>query len=39
MEVLEAGIEPITFKQYPKDDEYLLHLRRVINDMIKAKVQ
>ncbi len=39
MEVLEAGIEPITFKKYPKDDEYILSLRRRINDMIKAKVQ
>ena len=39
MEVLEAGIEPITFKSYPKDADYLLHLRRTVNEMIKAKVQ
>ncbi len=39
MEVLEAGIEPITFKKYPKDDEYILALRRRINELIKAKVQ
>ena len=39
MEVLEAGIEPITFKKYPKDDEYILALRRKVNEMIKAKVQ
>lgn len=39
MEVLEAGIEPITFKKYPKEDEYILRLRRVVNDLIKAKVQ
>ena len=39
MEVLEEGIEPLTFKKYPKDGEYLLHLRRVVNELIKAKVQ
>ena len=38
MRVLEEGIEPITFKKYPKSDDYILNLRRRINDMIKAKV-
>ena len=38
MELVEAGIPPITFKKYPKNDEYLLELRRKINEMIKAKV-
>ncbi len=35
MEELEAGISPITFKKYPKDAEYLLHLRSRINKKIK----
>ena len=39
MEVLEAGIDPMTFKSYPKDPEYILGLRRRINQMIKEKVQ
>lgn len=38
MEVLEEGIEPITFKRYPQDADYLLNLRRRINEMIKEKV-
>lgn len=38
MEVLEEGIEPITFRKYLKDAEYLLNLRRRINAMIKEKV-
>ena len=37
--LLEEGIEPITFMSYPKDSEYLLHLRRRVNEAIKAKVQ
>ena len=39
MKLLEEGIEPITFMSYPKDSEYLLHLRRRVNEAIKAKVQ
>ncbi|MBP3301295.1 MAG: DUF4091 domain-containing protein [Clostridia bacterium] len=38
MEVLEEGIEPITFKSYPHEDEFILNLRRRINALIKAKV-
>ncbi len=38
MELLEAGIEPITFEQYPKDADYLLNLRRRINEAIRAKI-
>ncbi len=37
MKVVEAGIDPITFEKYPRNDEYLLTLRRRINAMIKAK--
>lgn len=39
MEVLEAGIDPITFKSYPKTAEWLLYLRERINRLIKEKVQ
>ncbi len=39
MKVVEEGIEPITFSSYPLTDDYLLNLRRRINDMIKAKIQ
>ena len=38
MQLLEEGIAPITFKKYPKEDEYLLNLRERINTAIKAKV-
>ncbi len=38
MEALEAGIDPITFKQYPKSAQWLLGLRERINQLIKAKV-
>lgn len=38
MEVLEDGIAPITFKRYPHDAEYLLRLRRKVNELIKAKI-
>lgn len=39
MELLEAGIEPITFDKYPQDAEYLLNLRRRINKAIAAKTK
>lgn len=38
MEVLEAGIDPITFKKYPHSAQWLLCLRERINQLIKAKV-
>lgn len=38
MALLEEGIAPITFKKYPKDAEYLLQLRRRLNQAIKAAV-
>ena len=39
MELLEAGIEPITFSKFPESSEYLLNLRKRINAAIKEKVQ
>ena len=36
--LLEEGIEPITFKQYPHSSEYLLHLRERLNAAIAQKV-
>lgn len=35
MAILEDGIEPITFKEYPRSDEYLLSVREKINSKIK----
>lgn len=35
MAILEDGIEPITFKEYPHCDEYILSLRERINQKIK----
>ncbi|MBE6931555.1 MAG: DUF4091 domain-containing protein [Ruminococcaceae bacterium] len=34
MEIVEEGIEPITFKQYPHGDAWLLSLRERINALI-----
>nr|WP_284703735.1 DUF4091 domain-containing protein [Clostridium swellfunianum] len=31
--------KPITFKEYPKKDEYLLELREKVNQLIKEKMQ
>ncbi len=36
--VMEDGIDPITFKRYPREADYLLNLRRKINKMIQAKI-
>lgn len=38
MALLEEGIEPITFKSYPRDDNYLLQLRKRLYAAIKEKV-
>lgn len=38
MSLLEEGIEPISFDNYPRNDRYLLELRLKINAAIKAKV-
>ena len=38
MALLEEGIEPITFKKYPREDSFLLNLREKLNAAIKAKV-
>ena len=35
--ILEEGIEPITFKEYPRDTRYLLDLRRRVNAAIADK--
>jgi len=37
MKLLEDGIEPITFKHYPRSAEYLLELRRRVNRAIADK--
>ena len=37
MQLLEEGIAPITFMKYPQGSEYLLHLRKRVNEAIKAK--
>ena len=37
IQLLEEGIEPITFTSYPKDAQYLLNLRRRVNAAIKEK--
>ena len=39
MELVEGGIEPITFMSYPHGSDYLLRLRQKVNAAIKAKVQ
>lgn len=38
MDLLEAGIEPITFRSYPHSDSYLLGLRERLNAAIAEKV-
>lgn len=38
MQLLECGIEPITFESYPKDADYLLNLRRRVNAAIREKL-
>ena len=35
MEILEGGIEPLTFRDYPRDPQWLLNLRTRINNAIK----
>ena len=37
IQLLEEGIEPITFTSYPKDAQYLLNLRSRVNAAIKEK--
>ena len=36
--LIEEGIEPITFKNYPRNADYLLNIREKINAAIKAKL-
>ena len=38
MRILEDGINPITFKQYPHDADYILNLRRRINKAIADRI-
>jgi 2-hydroxy-3-keto-5-methylthiopentenyl-1-phosphate phosphatase len=38
MNLLEEGIEPITFKEYPQSEEFLLNLREKINQSIKKAI-
>lgn len=39
MRLLEEGIAPITFRHYPKDADYLLNLRRRVNQTVKEALQ
>ncbi len=38
MAAIENGIDPITFKSYPHDSDYLINMRETINGMIKQKL-
>ena len=38
MNLVEEGLEPITFKKYPKEAEYILNLRNKINVAIKNNI-
>ena len=38
MEILEGGIAPLTFRDYPRDPQWLLNLRTRINNAIKNAV-
>lgn len=38
MSILEDGIDPITFKEYPHSDEYILEMREKINQRIKELI-
>lgn len=35
MELIESGIEPITFSHYPKEESYILRLREAVNAKIR----
>ena len=37
--LIDEGIEPLRFDNYPRDPDYLLRLRERVNAAIKAKVQ
>ncbi len=37
--LIEEGIEPITFKKYPKSADYILELREKVNRAIKEKLK
>lgn len=37
LSIIEDGIDPITFKKYPRNEDYLLNLREKINHAIKQK--
>ena len=39
MAIIEEGIEPITFDDYPKDQDYLIKLREKINSAIAEAVK
>lgn len=38
LKLLEEGIEPITFKNYPKNADYILNLRKKLNKKIKEAI-
>ena len=38
MGIVEEGIEPITFSEYPRDGEYLINLRRRVNAEIEKRI-
>ena len=38
MSIVEDGIAPITFKEYPRDADYLIDLRRRVNSEIEKRI-
>ena len=38
MEIIEEGIDPITFDEYPHSDKYILETREKINARIKELI-
>ena len=39
MNILEENTEPITFRKYPRNDDYLLNVREKINQAVKAALK
>ena len=38
MSIVEDGIAPITFKEYPRNADYLIDLRRRVNSEIEKRI-
>lgn len=39
MNILEENTEPITFRKYPRNDDYLLNVREKINSSVKSAIE